>query len=170
MQYEDLEIHILGLCQNASDECRVRFALDSLRILQSAVSDLLQEELTDAERQILVRVLDGIGSKPADDLKVLLDSLYERVTQDEIRAIELDHRLTFMLESLAHYIDFQLTGESDAIGNIGLTMVNLVDYQITMLGDGAPKAYSTSNMFGDRRMVAEFERQKRLLGNDGHTA
>ena len=143
----------------ATDSCRRDFALDTIGRLHASASDAFRSELTPDERQMA----DNLAKHFADaDPQAQLDTLTrlnDSMTEDDVRAIEFHYDITEWMCALESWFNFRLTNDPSHIASIAINMVNSIDQTL----DDDPDGYSINNMLGDPKMVAEYERQQRLL-------
>ena len=101
----------------------------------------------------------GLESLPAAVLKGKVRELDDSQCRDPIRAIEFNPKVTELVCAAGSWADYRITNDPVHVAHIAINMVNVVDYEI---GDQASE-YSTENMLGAPEMVAEHDRQQRML-------
>ena len=159
MRYADFERQIMEMAISASEVARRGFAIDTIVRLHQSASDAIRNEYTEPERSLLASILDGLESTSADVLKLKLKQLTESLERDSVRAIEFRPDVTELLCAIDSWLDYRLSCDPHFIGAIAINMVNSIDYAIGgEIGD-----YSINNVFGAPAMVAEHQRQERML-------
>jgi hypothetical protein len=159
MRYGDFEKLIHRMAVSASEPARSSFALDTIDRLHASTLDAIRDEFTEAERLRLNEILEGLDRQPAVLLKQKLKELNDILCRDPIRAIEFNPKSTELLCAIDNWLDYRITRDPECVGHIAINMVNVVDYEIgEAVGD-----YSTENMLGAPEMVAEHQRQQRML-------
>jgi hypothetical protein len=162
MRYADFEKLIHGMAASASQTARRSFALDTLNRLHACCQKAIREEFTEAERARLHEILAGLEQQPAPELKQKLLELNDILCRDPVRSIEFNPKTTQLLCAIDNWIDYLTTRDPQCVSNIAINMVNAVDCEI----DRPIAEYSIDNMLGAPEMIAEHQRQQRMLA--GH--
>src|SRR5262245_16658748 len=97
MRYAEFEANIEKMAAAATPEACHRFALDTIGLLHQAADAPAQEQLTDEERQLLAVLVEGVATRPPDELAGALEALNESMCRDPVRAIEFHPDITQML-------------------------------------------------------------------------
>jgi hypothetical protein len=161
MRYAEFEQSIERTVAAASaDACR-RFALDTIRLLHGQVESATRAELTSEEQQWLSSLIVGVEAESPGDLASTLEALNESMCHDPVRAIEFHPGISELLCAIDNWIGYRRTAEPRLIAGVAINMVNALDYAIR----GDVGEYSIDNMLGATEMVAEFQRQQRLLAS-----
>jgi hypothetical protein len=159
MRYAEFEERIEQIAAAASDEARRRFALDTIGLLHQSAQEPARRELTTEEQRLLSTLLQGVEVRLPDELAGALDELNNSMCLDPVRAIEFHPDITELLCAIDNWIEYRRSGDPRHIARLGINRVNSVDYAI----GGDIGEYSVNNMRGASEMVAEFQRQQRLL-------
>lgn len=159
MRYGDFEKLIYQMAASASDAARQSFALDTIARLHASAETAIADEFSEAERLILDDILSGLEALPTAVLKQKVEDLNDSQCRDPVRAIEFNPKVTDLVAALDSWADYRLTKDPVHVGDIAINMVNAVDYDI----GGHTEQYSTENMLGSPEMVAEHDRQRRML-------
>jgi hypothetical protein len=159
MRYAEFEVNIEKLAAAATPERRRRFALDTIGLLYQAADAPARGELNGEELRQFAALMEGVEISPPDVLAGVLASLNESMCRDPVRAIEFHPDITELLCAIDHWIGYRRSGDPHRIAGLAINRVNSVDYAI----GGDVGEYSTDNMLGAAKMVAEVQRQQRLL-------
>lgn len=162
MRYPEFERRIVQIALAAPAKACHHFAIDTIRQLADSSEDAVKTELSSAERELLNRLLSDLSNGALSELTDAFSSLIDSTGKDPVRAIELRSDLTQLLCAIDSYIRYRQIGDPHLIAAIAINGINGVDYAIG--GDG--ENYSTDNILGSPRMVAEYERVQRLLAPD----
>lgn len=93
------------------------------------------------------------------DFEKLIHSMTASASASARQAFALDTIGRLHASAVDSWADYRLTSHPVYIAHIAINMVNAVDYDIG--GDTAE--YSVDNMLGAPEMVAEYNRQRRML-------
>ena len=159
MRYEEFKNRIDQMAAPATPAARCRFAVETIRLLRLRVEKEIQKELTEEERKSLSALLTGFETESPDQLAQTLNALVESITRDDVRAIEFHPTITELLCAFDNWINYRRSPNPKWIANMAIDLVNVVDYEI----GGNAESYSVRNILGAPEMVAELERQKRIL-------
>jgi len=159
MRYSDFEKLIHNMAAAASESARKAFAVDTINRLYASAERAIHDEFTESERLLLREIVAGLESLPAAVLKGKVRELDDSQCRDPIRAIEFNPKVTELVCAANSWADYRITNDPVHVAHIAINMVNVVDYEI---GDQASE-YSTENMLGAPEMVAEHDRQQRML-------
>lgn len=159
LDYKDLLRQLRQCVSTSSDAAHVPFVLDSIRLLDKRSRAIVAEALGKEEQRLISGIIDGIHRHMMSDVKGVLGHLDQLLGDEGDGSLVLDHRIIFLLDTVDHYLRYQETKDVAYISEISVTMVDSVDYEITMCGVGEPLGYSVKNMLGAPQMVDEFERQ-----------
>ncbi len=159
VRYSDFEDLIHRMAASASPAACRFFALDTLSRLDSCAREAISEEFTEGEKALLDEVLGGLEQKPAEILKQKFQNLDDSLHRDAIRAIEFDPKITDLLCAIDNWLAYRSTSDPEHIAHIAINMVNAIDYDIV----GTVGGYSIENVLAAPEMLAEHERQWRLL-------
>lgn len=163
MEHADFVKHITQLVLAASDDQRRRFALETISLLHDSAALALREELSETERQLHERLAVDLERGPLDQLCSDSQCLAESMVLDPVRAIEFHPHLTEYLAAVESWLLFRQTDDPIHIAAIACNRVNTIDHDI----GGDVGGYSIHNVLGAAEMVAEYERQQRLLAEVG---
>lgn len=133
--------------------------MDTIARLHASAESAIGEEFTATERLLLGDILAGLEGLPAAVLKQKVQDLDDSQCRDPIREIEFNPKVTELVCALDNWADYRITSDPVCVGHIAINMVNAVDYDI----GGHTAEYSTEDMLGAPEMVAEHNRQKRML-------
>ena len=159
MTYREFEQEIQAMAAAATDAARLRFSRDTIGLLRASAQQALETELTEAEREMLSKILIGVETGVLDGLQHQLKMLTDNLCSDEVRAMEFHPDITELVCGLENLLLYSETKDPNHISRLAINMVNSVDHAI----GGESGAYSIDNMMGAEEMRNEHERQKRLL-------
>lgn len=159
MKYAEFEQQIRHMVTAASEAARRAFSLDTIGLLYQSAKKAIDKDFTMDERRLLSQLLSGLEIVPTPELKRKLNQLVESQCRDSVRAIGYHRDATELICAIDSWLEYQLTRDPACVARLAICMVNSVDYAIG--GDEAE--YSVNNMLGSPAMVAEYQRQQRLL-------
>ncbi len=159
MRYPEFETRITENALAASPAAGREFAIETVGQLARWAAAAIQTELSPAEHALVKDILANLETRPTGELAGQLEALHASMCADDVRAIEFHPILTQLICAVDSFIRFRSTGDLREIADIAIYAVNCVDYRI----GGHDGAYSTDNMLGSPLMIAEFERQRRIL-------
>ncbi len=159
MRYAEFEAEIKRMAASATDSARLRFALDTIRLLRRKTDAVVKVELTKPERQLVSAMLLAIDRKDYDLAGDQLDQLTKSMCADDVRAIEFHPDVTELMCAIDNLCKYASSHDSQWIARVAINMVNSVDYAVEGVCDG----YSIDDMMVAKEMSDEYQRQRRLL-------
>jgi hypothetical protein len=159
MRYRDFEKLVHQMAAAASEVARRSFALDTIQRLHATALPVIEVEFTESERLRLEEILANLDREPAPMLKKKLHELHDEQCVDPVRAIEFNHLSTDLICAIDNWLDYRITGNPESVVGVAMDMVNAIDFET----DEVTHESLSENMFAAPEMVAEHQRQKRML-------
>ena len=154
LTYQEYEAELKRMAREASNEARLRFAKETIALLHQSVAAETPAELTRHEQELLTEILAAIDGDACEQLRSCFKELEESTTADDVRAVEFHPDFPELLCAIDYLIEYQAGQDPGRIARIRINRVNSIDWRI----DGLPE-----NILSAPEMLAEYERQKRLL-------
>lgn len=155
-RYKEYEQWIRQTAAAASVPARREFALETIRHIHHAAAALVKEEFNKCEQQLLAKSLAEIeADSPTESLSVLR-SLEESTSRDEVRAIEFHPKIIWLLSAIEDWAKYRHSRDPRLIADMAMQMVNCLDCDAEI---------DITNILATPQMVAEIDRQRRLLGS-----
>ncbi len=149
MNYTELENSIKSAVERASDSsCHAlgNYVIERIRELSR---DYIFDELTCDEKKLLDRVFSSVFEASEFDTQSLKE-LDERMTSDEIRAIEFNPIITQLTCALDNYSNYESSGDRVFIYEAALNLINCADY------NSSDPSYSHDSILSDLNLNREY--------------